>query len=83
MMDKSRLETAGTDYTLQTSLIGLGGILSAALSGVLAEAIGYRGVFTVSVFLLLSCMMLIHKKFIPTVNQPSRTVSGASLRDSS
>ncbi|MEL6380960.1 MAG: MFS transporter [Cyanobacteria bacterium J06626_18] len=69
MMDKSRLEMAGTDYTIQTSLIAVGGIVSAALSGVLASAIGYRGVFTVSILLLLGCIALVAKKFTP-VNHP-------------
>ncbi|MEM9007520.1 MAG: MFS transporter, partial [Cyanobacteria bacterium P01_F01_bin.86] len=55
MMDKSRPDMAGTDYTLQTSFIGIGSILAAALSGVLAQAIGYRGVFTLSGLLLLIC----------------------------
>ncbi|MEM1243032.1 MAG: MFS transporter [Cyanobacteria bacterium P01_H01_bin.26] len=61
MMDKSRREMAGTDYTLQTSLIGIGSVLSAAVSGVLAEAIGYRGVFALSGALGLVCLVLIAK----------------------
>ena len=68
MMDKSRLEMAGTDYTMQTSLIAVGGILAAALSGVLASAIGYRGVFAVSVLLLLGCIALVAKRFTPVSN---------------
>lgn len=61
MMDKSRPEMAGTDYTLQTSLIGIGSVLSAAISGVLAEAVGYRGVFSLSGTLGLVCLVLIAK----------------------
>ena len=59
MMDNSRVEMAGTDYTLQTSLIGMGSIFSAAVSGVLADAIGYRGVFAVSLLLMLVCLTLV------------------------
>ena len=62
MMDKSRLETAGTDYTIQASVIGLGGILSASLSGFLADFVGYRGVFVASILLLLVYITLIAKR---------------------
>ena len=62
MMDKSRPEMAGTDYTLQTSLIGIGSMLSAVTSGVLAETIGYRGVFMLSGVLGLVCLAIIAKK---------------------
>ena len=72
MMDKSRLEMAGTDYTIQTSLIAVGGILSAAASGILASKIGYRGVFAVSVLLLLGCIALVIKKFTPVSNSLQR-----------
>ncbi|MEM7062453.1 MAG: MFS transporter [Cyanobacteria bacterium P01_B01_bin.77] len=61
MMDKSRPDMAGTDYTLQTSLINIGSVLSAAISGVLAEAVGYRGVFALSGVLGLGCLLLIAK----------------------
>ena len=63
MMDKSRSDMAGTDYTLQTSFIGIGGVVAAVLSGILAQSIGYRGVFTLSALLLLVCIMLIAKVF--------------------
>ncbi|MEM9484749.1 MAG: MFS transporter [Cyanobacteria bacterium P01_F01_bin.116] len=59
MMDKSRAEMAGTDYTLQTSLIGVGSVLSAAVSGLLAETVGYRGVFVLSSALSVVCLALI------------------------
>ncbi|MEO0537505.1 MAG: MFS transporter [Cyanobacteria bacterium P01_A01_bin.123] len=73
MMDNSRLATAGTDYTLQTSLIALGGILSAAVSGVLANAIGYRGVFGLSVLLLLGCMALVANYFTSAIDPKLKT----------
>jgi len=59
MMDYSRAETAGTDFTLQTSLVYFVGLGTSALSGVLAEAIGYSGVFSVSVLLALLSIVLI------------------------
>ena len=73
MMDNSRLETAGTDYTLQTSLIALGGILSAVVSGVLANAIGYRGVFGLSVLLMLGCMALVANYFTSAIDPKLKT----------
>ncbi|MEM9245621.1 MAG: MFS transporter [Cyanobacteria bacterium P01_F01_bin.153] len=73
MMDKSRPEMAGTDFTVQTSFISLGGIVAAVLSGVLAQAIGYRGVFTLSALLLLLCTLLITKIGISAPVQPSGT----------
>ncbi|MEM9486531.1 MAG: MFS transporter [Cyanobacteria bacterium P01_F01_bin.116] len=62
MMDKSRRSMAGTDYTLQTSLIGVGSVLSAVVSGVLAEAVGYRGVFVLSSALGIVCLALIARR---------------------
>jgi MFS family permease len=61
MMDKSRQSMAGTDYSLQASIIPLGSIIAAVFSGVIAGAIGYRGVFTLSVVLILCCILLIAK----------------------
>jgi len=58
MMDKSRQEMAGTDYTIQTSVIPLCSIISAALSGLLAGAIGYRGVFLLGAGLTIACIVL-------------------------
>lgn len=74
MMDKSCPDMAGTDCTLQASFIGIGGMIAAALSGVLAQAIGYRGVFSVSALLLVGCMVLVTKVLKstqPTMNQDS------------
>lgn len=66
MMDKSELETAGTDYTVQTSVIYLGGIVPAAISGVIAEVIGYQGVFAISITLFLVSIALIARTFDDT-----------------
>ena len=48
MMDKSDAATAGTDYTVQSSVVYISGILGATFSGIIAEAIGYGGVFAVA-----------------------------------
>lgn len=63
MMDNSQQETAGTDFTMQMSLIYISGLAAAALSGVLAEAIGYSGVFTIGVVLSLLSIALIVRVF--------------------
>jgi MFS family permease len=49
MMDKSELETSGTDYSIQGSVASFSGIVAAATSGIIAEAFGYQGVFAISV----------------------------------
>jgi MFS transporter, PAT family, beta-lactamase induction signal transducer AmpG len=61
MMDKSRPESAGSDYSIQASLNTLGSIPAAAISGVIANAVGYRGVFALSTLLILLCIVLIAK----------------------
>ena len=48
MMDNSESTTAGTDYTVQSSIIYISGIVGATFSGVIAEAIGYGGVFVIA-----------------------------------
>jgi PAT family beta-lactamase induction signal transducer AmpG len=61
IMDKSRLEMAATDSTIQTSIIPLGAILSAPLSGAVAGATGYQGVFILSTISIGCCLFLIIK----------------------
>lgn len=63
MMDKSNPETAGTDYTAQTSLVYLGGFIAAGVSGVIASAIGYQGLFLVSGAIALLSVILVAKTF--------------------
>jgi MFS family permease len=53
MMDKSELRTAGTDYTIQTSVVSFSTIVAAAISGIIAQSLGYRGVFVISAALSL------------------------------
>lgn len=49
MMDKSEFTTAGTDFTLQTSLVYLGGILAAPFSGLAATGFKYEGAFLLAI----------------------------------
>ncbi|MEM9267105.1 MAG: MFS transporter [Cyanobacteria bacterium P01_F01_bin.13] len=48
MMDNSEAITAGTDYTVQSSVVYISGIIGATCSGVITEAIGYSGVFAIA-----------------------------------
>lgn len=59
MMDKSRLESAATDYAIQASLNTMGSLPAAAISGVIASITGYRGVFIISALVVFICVLLI------------------------
>jgi MFS family permease len=48
MMDRARVSHAGTDYTVQASVVVLATGVSAALSGVLADAVGYVAHFGIT-----------------------------------
>lgn len=63
MMDKSETTTAGTDYTVQSSVVYISGILGATFSGAIAEAIGYGGVFTVALLFAAITVLAIHYLF--------------------
>jgi MFS family permease len=63
MMDKSDRATAATDYTIQVSVMFLGGIAATVLSGIVAQQTGYTITFIISaVVSLLSVFFII--KFI-------------------
>ncbi|WP_181280579.1 MFS transporter [Aphanothece hegewaldii] len=63
MMDKSRLLTAGFDYTLQISLVFVGSLTAGAISGFIANAIGYQGAFLISATLVLLSIVIIARVF--------------------
>lgn len=63
MMDKSALNTAGTDYTLQTSVLTLSSILAGTLGGLIAEAIGYASLFGVAMVIGLASVVYIARNF--------------------
>jgi MFS family permease len=63
MMDKSDRANAATDYTIQVSVMFLGGIAATVLSGIVAQKTGYTITFIISaVVSLLSVFFII--KFI-------------------
>lgn len=66
MMDKSELETAGTDYTIQNSIASFSTIGAATISGVIADALGYRGVFAISAAISLIGVAIIAIAFDDT-----------------
>jgi PAT family beta-lactamase induction signal transducer AmpG len=59
MMDKYEPATAATDYTLQVSVVYLGGIAALVLSGAIATATGYTFMFIISAALSLLSVLLI------------------------
>jgi MFS transporter, PAT family, beta-lactamase induction signal transducer AmpG len=69
MMDKSGEDTPGTDYTVQSSFGVLGSIGAAAISGKLAETIGYRGVFGLGIVFAVVCFLLIN--ILPALSRSS------------
>lgn len=48
MMDKARPEMAGTDYTLQVTVLFIGSMIAAGISGFMTASLDYGGVFMVS-----------------------------------
>ncbi|WP_392535258.1 MFS transporter [Nostoc sp. C117] len=69
MMDKSQLATAGTDFTVQTSFIYFGSIGASGISGLLAQIVGYKGVFAIGISITLLGIILINKVFASTETQ--------------
>ncbi|NJR69762.1 MAG: MFS transporter [Synechococcales cyanobacterium CRU_2_2] len=62
-MSHSRPQSPGSDYSLQSALIYLSGILAMIVSGFVAEAIGYQGLFGVSVAAALAVVGLIVQRY--------------------
>ncbi|MFQ4144464.1 MFS transporter [Chlorogloeopsis sp. ULAP02] len=75
MMDKSRKETAGSDYTFQNSIAYFGGTIAAAIGGLLATVIGFKGVFTVSMAIALVSVILATKLSLATDFQSLKKIS--------
>ncbi|MEM8611211.1 MAG: MFS transporter, partial [Cyanobacteria bacterium P01_H01_bin.105] len=63
MMDNSETATAGTDYTVQSSVVYISGILGATFSGIIAEAMGYGGVFAVALLFAVVTVLAISYLF--------------------
>jgi MFS transporter, PAT family, beta-lactamase induction signal transducer AmpG len=64
MLAKSESATAGTDYTIQTSLVYLGGMLAMAVGGSIAQRLGYQVMFIVGSCLCLVSVLLVQKWYI-------------------
>ena len=63
MMDNSNPETAGMDFTLQASFLSLSSIISGAIAGLIAEALGYISLFVISSAIALFSVLFIIKTF--------------------
>ncbi|MEM9769644.1 MAG: MFS transporter [Cyanobacteria bacterium P01_D01_bin.71] len=66
MMDKSQVGTAGTDYTVQSSIAYLSGVAAAVISGIVAQAIGYPGLFGLSMAIALASILVVFVIFQET-----------------
>ncbi len=63
MMSKSDRITAATDYTIQVSVMFLGGIAATILSGMVASRTGYTFIFIISTLVsLLSVFLLLNQE---------------------
>ncbi|ABA21296.1 Major facilitator superfamily MFS_1 [Trichormus variabilis ATCC 29413] len=63
MMDRCEKNTAATDYTIQVSVMFLGGIAATVLSGMLASTMGYSFIFIISTVVSLLSVFLITNKY--------------------
>ncbi|BAY85862.1 hypothetical protein NIES267_53680 [Calothrix parasitica NIES-267] len=63
MMDKCDRNTAATDYTLQVSVVSIGGVAASMLSGKIASSTGYAGMFIISAAVSLLSVLVIFKFF--------------------
>jgi MFS family permease len=77
MMDFSRTEMAGTDYTVQASIVVISTGVAAALSGLSAQALGYAGHFGVAAGISLVALVIVSRVEWPRVETPP---GGDSLR---
>lgn len=66
MMDKSQVSTAGTDYTIQSSIVFFSGMVAAVISGMIAQAVGYLGLFGISMGIALVSILAVAAFFHKT-----------------
>jgi MFS family permease len=71
MMDNSRSHVAGTDYTLQSSVLFVSAITASVCSGAIAQAAGYQSVFLISCAIASFSVVVIAKMFNPKVSSAS------------
>lgn len=62
LMDRSRPERAGTDYTVQFSVLSFGSFLVSAAGLTIAGLVGYAGALGVAVALSLLCVPLVLRR---------------------
>ena len=60
-MDYSDRDSAGRDFTIQTSIVFISSAIAGSVSGTIAEAIGYSGLFILSAVLTLLNLVLVFK----------------------
>jgi MFS transporter, PAT family, beta-lactamase induction signal transducer AmpG len=70
MMDVSRATSAGTDYTVQASIVVVFTGISAALSGVSAHALGYAGHFALAAAISAFAVLVAWRIQWPGVARP-------------
>ena len=63
MMDNSRPEVAGTDFSIQTLILMIGGLGTAGFSGFIVNAVGYAGLFAISTGVCLVSVVMLAKAF--------------------
>ena len=68
MMDKSTSSHAATDFTVQQSLAAVGPLVGTALSGFIAESLGFSAYFALAATICLGTALLIARKL--TVAEP-------------
>ncbi|MEL6462844.1 MAG: MFS transporter, partial [Cyanobacteria bacterium J06621_15] len=54
---------AATDYTIQVSVVSIGGVAASMLSGKIATSAGYTGMFIISSTISLLSVLVIFKFF--------------------
>lgn len=60
-MDYCHPDSAGRDFTIQTSIVFVSSAIAGSISGTIAEAIGYSGLFILSAVLTLLNLILVSK----------------------
>ncbi|MEA5617127.1 MFS transporter [Cronbergia sp. UHCC 0137] len=74
MMDNSSQNTPGTDYTLQVAVLYIGSLAMSGISGFIAEAIGYTGLFAVSTVICLVSVVVTAKIFTTFPTEKLETI---------
>ncbi|VEP15898.1 Arabinose efflux permease family protein (fragment) [Hyella patelloides LEGE 07179] len=68
-MDRSDPNSPGRDFTIQTSIAFISSVIAGSISGSITEAVGYSGLFILSVVLTLLNLVLIFKLKVEDLKQ--------------